>query len=494
MSGFARIAVFALIIAGCAVEPLTPATEVSADSGAVVLRLATNNAPAGFYAGYASVHVSSERGMHVLSRRNHGVIRTGVFTGALPPGRYQLSKLETIGFNFQQWVNVPSGFGTFTVRPGQLTDLGTLVLEPAGGNKILFARTPSETETRELVAAAFPKVASTVLAKPILAWDSNENAASLRNTFLAMRARVAPLNYPAVAPSGAVYAGSILGQILVRWPRQSSWTQLDTGTTREILSVIEDATAIVAGGEEGFLARSLDSGRSWERIGAPDGGAILHIVRRPNAGLMVVSMYDRDLTVWELAGPSWQMRSRFPFERSFNSATAQAPHVVSNERRLYVALPNGVIHAFGFSDGQWQRHEAPFTLLTLATAGDLLYGYGTKFTSSLWISADGGNTWRDLDTSRRAGAPVFTDASTGYVVYIKEVFAAKMSVQMTKDGGRTWKETGDLPEAAARGAIVLRPMVVHPNGPTLLLFGVNGAVHSTRDLGVTWTEERRRVY
>ena len=494
MSSFARIAVLAFLIAGCAVEPLTPTTEVSADSGVVVLRLATNNAPAGFYAGYASVHVSSERGTHVLSRRNHGVIRTGVFTGALPPGRYSLYKLETVGFNFQQWVNVPSGFGTFTVQSGQLTDLGTVVLEPAGANKILFVRTPSETETRELVSAAFPKVAGSVLGKPMLGWDANQNAAGLRSSFMAMRARVAPANAPMVAPSGAVYAGSILGQILVRWPRQSSWAQLDTGTTREILAVIEDGTAIVAGGEEGFLARSPDSGRSWERIGAPDGGAILHIVRRPSAGLMLVSMYDRNLTVWEQTGTSWQMRSQFPFERSFNSATAQAPHVVSNERRLYVALPNGVIHAFGFADGQWQRYEAPFTLLTLASAGDLLYGYGTKFTSSLWISEDGGKTWRDLDTSRRAGAPVFTDASTGYVVYIKEVFAAKMSVQMTRDGGRTWRETGDLPEAAARGAIVLRPMVVHPAGPTLLLFGVNGAVHSTRDLGATWTEERRRVY
>jgi photosystem II stability/assembly factor-like uncharacterized protein len=493
MSSFVRWAAVAVVLAGCAAEPLTPTTEVGADSGALVLRVTTNSAPAGFFPPYDTAQVVSDGGTYTLSRRTPGIVRTGVFTGVLPPGRYRVSRFETIGLNFKRWVDIPSAFGTFTVQAGQLTDLGTLVYVPSGGAKVLFARTSSEADTRELVAAAYPKLAATVLQRPILEWDTSANAADLAKGFAAMRARVAPINNPLVAPSGAVYAGSALGQVLAR-SDQGAWRQFDTGTAREILTVTEDGPAILAGGEEGFLVRSADSGRSWQRLTSPDRGAILHIVRRPNAGLMLVSLYERTLTVWEQSGESWQQRNEFPFERSFNTSTAQAPHVVSNERRLYVALPNGVIHAFGFADGQWQRYEAPFSLLTLATAGDLLYGYGIKFTSSLWISEDGGKSWRDLDTSRRAGAPVFSDPSTGYVIYIKEVFAAKMSVQMTRDGGRTWKETGDLPEAAARGVIVLRPMVVHPDGPTLLVFSVNGAVYSTRDLGATWTEERRRAY
>ena len=485
------IALFALIVsAGCAVAPLTPTTEVAADSGVVVLRVATNADNAGFFAGYETVEVASDAGTFLLSRRAPGVVRTGVFTGALAPGKYRVNQLLTTGTNYKRWVNVPAAFGTFTVQAGQLTDLGTVIFEPVGGNKVLFARTPSDTETRELVAAAFPKVAASVLARPVRGWDLGANAADLDKVLADMRARVAPAHSPHVAPSGAVYAGSALGQVLVRRAGQTRWAQLHTGTTREILAVIEDGASIIAGGEEGFLARSMDGGGSWQRMQAPDGGAILHLVRRPNAGLMAVSLHDREVTVWEQAGEAWQMRNRFPSERSFNMA-GLPPRATSGAGCLYVAMPNGAIHAFEFASGQWQRHEAPFSLITLAVAGEVLYGYGAQLTNSIWVSEDRGKTWRDLDTSRRAGAPVFTDARTGYVLYIKEIYAGKMSVQKTTDGGRTWTEGGELPEAAIRRVMVLRPMVVHPNGPTLLVFANNGTVLSTGDFGATWVVERR---
>jgi photosystem II stability/assembly factor-like uncharacterized protein len=265
---------------------------------------------------------------------------------------------------------------------------------------------------------------------------------------------------------------------------------LDTGTSREILTVFEDGETLVAGGEEAFLARSTDRGRSWQRVPAPDRGAIVHVTRRPNGGLLAVSMLDRAVAVWESTGTAWQLSNQFPVERSFNVGGALPPHVVSSATRLYVAMPNGAIHAFDFGSGQWQRHEASFSLIALALAGDALYGYGAQFLHSIWMSEDGGKTWRDIGTSRRAGAPVFTDPRTGYVLYIKEIYGTAISVQATKDGGRTWAEFGVLPKEAAGRVLLFRPMLVHPSG-TLLVFGTNGAVWATRDLGMNWTEERR---
>jgi photosystem II stability/assembly factor-like uncharacterized protein len=157
-------------------------------------------------------------------------------------------------------------------------------------------------------------------------------------------------------------------------------------------------------------------------------------------------------------------------------------------------MPNGALHALDLGSGEWHRHQAPFSLLALAPAGDSLYAYGITFTHSIWTSEDGGRIWRDLDTSRRAGAPAFGDPRTGYVLYIKEIYGSKISVQITRDGGRTWTETGMLPEALERRVLVTRPMLVHPSGPTLFVFGTNGAVYATRDLGATWTEERRGAF
>src|SRR5687767_12985294 len=94
------------LLAGCSVAPLTPTTEVGPDHGVVVLRLASNAAPAGFFAHYDGLHVVSDAGSFQLSRTAPGVVRTGVFTGALLPGQYRISRFET----GQSFMTVPKAF------------------------------------------------------------------------------------------------------------------------------------------------------------------------------------------------------------------------------------------------------------------------------------------------------------------------------------------------------------------------------------------------
>jgi len=84
-----RFVIAVALLAGCSVAPLTPTTEVGPERGVVVLRLATNIAPAGFFANYDKMHLVSDTGIFELSRSTVGVVRTGVFTGALAPGRYR---------------------------------------------------------------------------------------------------------------------------------------------------------------------------------------------------------------------------------------------------------------------------------------------------------------------------------------------------------------------------------------------------------------------
>jgi hypothetical protein len=57
-----------MLVAGCSIAPLTPTTEVGPDRGVVVLRLGTNMAPAGFFAGYDKLHIVSDTGIYELSR------------------------------------------------------------------------------------------------------------------------------------------------------------------------------------------------------------------------------------------------------------------------------------------------------------------------------------------------------------------------------------------------------------------------------------------
>ncbi len=277
-----------------------------------MIRLTMNRAPAGLIGGYQNLEISGDAGIYELERTTVGAIRSGVFTGALPPGRYRIRRFVTHGYLNTMWVRAPSALGTFTVQPGQLTDLGTVIYHPVGGERVVFARTRMEEDTRELVAAEFPRVAEAVLARPILGWDENLNEAEIAEVLRSIRALAAPVNEPRVAPSGAVYAGSILGQVLIRPAGEMIWRQLDTGTTREILTVTEEGGAIVAGGEEGFLVRSSDGGRSWQRVRAPDRGAILHLASAPGGGLFAVTQRGDDFAVWQSSPNGWQARANFP--------------------------------------------------------------------------------------------------------------------------------------------------------------------------------------
>ena len=148
--------------------------------------------------------------------------RTAVFTGALPPGRYRLSHFENVGQTVIQRLFVPAALGPFTIKAGQLADLGTLVYQPVGGyvpfgsGKVLLAHTRVEAETRELVQAEFPRVSEAVLAQPMLGWDANPGDADNARVFAHIRGRVVAINDPRLAASGSIYAGSALGQVLVR--------------------------------------------------------------------------------------------------------------------------------------------------------------------------------------------------------------------------------------------------------------------------------------
>jgi len=488
------------LLTACTVAPLRATSEVGPDQGVVVIRVVVNAAPTGLETGYGALHVSGDTGLYELHRSTVGVVRTAVFTGALPPGRYRLSHFENVGQTVIQRLFVPAALGPFTIKAGQLADLGTLVYQPVGGyvpfgsGKVLLAHTRVEAETRELVQAEFPRVSEAVLAQPMLGWDANPGDADNARVFAHIRGRVVPINDPRLAASGAIYAGSALGQVLVRPAGQPRWQQLDTGTTREILSVAESGGSLVAAGEEGFLVRSTDGGRAWQRLPAPNRGALVHVAAAPDGGLIVVSLLGGEFNVWQSKADGWQSLNRFPFERSYN-ATLTPAHATSTAARLYVAMPNGTIHTLDLASGRWERTEAPFSLINLQPMADgVLYAWGVRFTNSSWRSEDGGRSWQDLDMARRAGAPIFTNRNTGYVVCIKEIYGGARSVQTTRDGGQTWTETGVLPDSLARVVILNRPMFVHPAGPTLFAFGINGAVFASSDGGATWSEERGGVF
>src|SRR5947208_837408 len=172
----------------------------------------------------------------------------------------------------------------------------------------------------------------------MLGWYANPGDADNARVFAHIRGRVVPINDPRLAASGAIYAGSALGQVLVRPAGQPRWQQLDTGTTREILSVAESGGSLVAAGEEGFLVRSTDG------------------------GLIVVSLLGGEFNVWQSKADGWQSLNRFPFERSYN-ATLTPAHATSTAARLYVAMPNGTIHTLDLASGRWERTEAPFSLI-----------------------------------------------------------------------------------------------------------------------------------
>lgn len=194
---------------------------------------------------------------------------TTVFASQIPPGSYALKNILAWHFRgeyrYSNYIPADTKLGTFEVKAGQVTDLGTILYYPKPQNdkflKIL-SRVP-ETANGEVLAKYFPFY--NYQSDNIISWK-DDGKSEERDSLIASIAQN-PVTYQKryLAPDKSVYFLAKLGVILKR-NASGEWS-LDGVDTNLNLNTIAQSKAgdVIVGGAEGKLFWK-HAGYEWKDI------------------------------------------------------------------------------------------------------------------------------------------------------------------------------------------------------------------------------------
>jgi photosystem II stability/assembly factor-like uncharacterized protein len=482
------VALLASSLNACSLPQVKPTDTLEPNKGLVIVRIVNNvdflNSPFPFDTNWQSLRISEtkEEGRSFnLSQAHLATTRsTQIFSAQLPEGTYRLETLIVAGgkryytLTYKSWVPLDK-LGIFKVVPRHITNLGTIIYQPIDGNRYQLIHANIDAELHEMIANNYPVINKIAAGKKMIGWD---NESILENTFIApsdylnnlesrvtqknilnksaalsfAKANSAGFNNPRQISSGEIFAGSKLGQVLVK-ERDGKWTQLDTGFTREITAVLPiDKKTIFAGGEDGVLLLTNDGGRSWKRVETPLKTSILFLEQvngRFFIGSRLWSDYLGDRTdlfyeTGDILSNNWKAIEAIKPISGFISYPAFASCIANN--KLYLFIPGSIIYVFDLTTNSWNMIKTPFGYRSINSfKNGFFYAQGRYNTA--YVSHDFGNTWISIDLpSGRFGAvnnPVFINNQNGFVLIFKPV-TNNVTLKKTQDGGKSWEEVSDF--------------------------------------------------
>ncbi len=212
----------------------------------------------------------------------------------LPAGEYKLS----------QWGSTPWGeYKTFTVKVGQVTDLGSLIPMSLGGYQYVILPIRLK-ETDNAIQAPLREFSAQLTTQEPIRWEPQTvpqmlkevaqptglglivdlmmdyqrkvTKPSLNKQLLTIKT---PQEFFTIAKSGSapatdetpidekgnLYFGADFGQVRVRNP-QGVWSSLDTASLYPVTAVEVCGTNLVAGYANGVIKMSADNGATWKQV------------------------------------------------------------------------------------------------------------------------------------------------------------------------------------------------------------------------------------
>ena len=533
----------ALLACACALAQSAKPETLEGSNGFVVIRTVTNAAVPQVLMGYntrwRNLVLRSAAGSDVTldTAPDGGRRSTQVFAQRLAEGRYKLVALRSGGAS----ISLAGSALEFEVKRGQVSNLGTLIVQPVGNNEYTVLPFPGIADIREYLAREQPALAAAPGAES-LAWSggkgadgtssgpqwlavSNTAAGGIVGTItlnliqakLDADAKTAPvvawkeaadgaarlrlakqytyaLNGLQRLPDGRIAAGTNLGQVLLRDPA-TGWRRIDLEDPREITALYApDGNRMIAGGEEGLLFSTQDGGKTWARHRPPvDGGLIVHIAEHEGR-VFVLSVVNDDFwlhSTADLGSGEWRELKR---EKMDFLGLRIHPHMQAmgalHDGRYYMVVPGQSIHVLDLATGAWtsSKPDSPFRFMG-SVKGGFAYATGAINRVAPAISRDGGATWTKLPNSCTATfsgvlSVAFLSASDVYLLcYDVGMWSNTYSLKRTRDGGATWTDV----LADIQG----RPFQMYATPEVLFYVDVTGQIHASRDGGATWAAEAR---
>ncbi len=272
------VALLVLVLGGCAgqvnmLPTLTQQSHLQVNQGVVVVRILNASAyPLPFNQLTLtpenlneSKDIKPERLISLPPR----IDGTTVFSAPINAGRYALNSIRAFHirgeYMYSRWVSSDAKFGTFDIKPGQVTDLGTIIFYPK----------PQDEEYIEtLVKLPEPQIGE-VLDKyfqfykydknTILTWNTDEHIEEHQALFASVAQN--PITYSAryLAPDNTLYFLGKLGVIIKR-TAQGDWELDAVDTIFDLKTIAQNKKGdLIVGGSEGQLFWKA-AGSDWQDI------------------------------------------------------------------------------------------------------------------------------------------------------------------------------------------------------------------------------------
>lgn len=380
-----------LMLGGCAskiktLPTLSQTNQPQAKQGVVVARVINASAfalPFNTLTITPKDFAASEKGqLSQLNSLSTSMSNSGIFAAPVAAGSYSLWSTTAWYSRGQFWISRGAGadvkFGTFEVKPGQTTDLGTLIYYPKPQQDKytnLLLRLP-ESQPGEVLETYFPFYQYDKT--QVLGWNPDDNEEDRESMYISVAQNPVTYTDKYLAPDNSLYFLSKLGVILKR-DVDGQWS-IDAVDTNLKLNSIEQNTAgdLIVGGGEGRIFLKRQAG-DWQNISMTSDKDIVRVSFRDDGEIEVITRQPQQVTVYSApidssdsalsADIPWQQLAHFTPTKGWKSkAMATDSPVVKNKAqkakvdswkarqkaKLKNGGPNKVISQVQFNDDPQQ--------------------------------------------------------------------------------------------------------------------------------------------
>ena len=447
-------------------------------------------------------------------------LSTQAYMGLVPEGTYRVGMLYAFlqlgDRSFSARALAPPAIGTFEVRAGHVTNLGTFLYQPFQDRNWIDTEYPDYAMTRipdddlwESAKLANPHIAAQIDADyPVLGWNPDGYDAIRNDAARMIKEAALPTRIHALADGSFLFSGLLGGLYSLRDGAVQNFSLDDNYKITDVVELSNGQFLI--GGELGKLGTSMPLGENVKYMPMEQRLAhILDIDRSGSGQAYVLSLtndgygiYQYDVDKGSLSFLKKLHKKKIGFiERGYIAYVEDIrhPNLIGTPEGIAIYFDK-LVFRYDEQADQWSESEA----LEFNTMYQQRDGYITGTPYSSWsgtmplrYSADGGLNWTESDETGGifgGGASQeptyrFSDGEfirTGEDVDInfwtESEVLDEVPILSSTDNGVNWAPVGSIPRGCVTIAVESsRDELVH-------ILCNNGAAISSTDRGRSWSE------
>ncbi len=454
---------------------------------------------------------------YTFSPNSQGVVDSQLFAGSMPEGQYIIASLYSFysDGNMSSWLTMPvyASAGTFNVKAGEFTNLGSLVFQPLlniketsfwsnrSSSKAYVTRISEAENLQDFIIEHFPNLASSVNFNQSLGWEDDK--------FVQFRDKLSSLSRNNAYGSQALIledhkqraVAAKFGQLHVV-NQDNSWSQIDLPTNGQLTSVLELDGKILVGSERGqvFVSDSLRG--SWTATQPVSAAESIIWFGKAKEALFAVTASAKNHYFYSINKNDLSWQRIGDFERKnpndFWVQNGGLFPILSADGQLRV-LNDNKLHDFDVESNQWSSVKSSPMVQVSQLENGVLVGLEVSQWDGIGdqaVSFDYGQSWISLNRSLKTFGDNTTDRSLPIVLEDKTLItlgrADKTVKQLQIISTTANSEDVSRKDWTMRGTAKPDCEIALPkltNGQRIYFLCDQGQIVSTDDFGQTWSSD-----